>query len=992
MKVSVVIPCYNMGAYVNDAVESVYGQSFKDYELIIVDDGSTDLVTHLELKRIQKQYPEIKIFYKKNSGLAGARNYGVERAKGVYITCLDADDMLADKYLEKTVSVFEEDQNGKIGFVTTWLQEFGERKNLWETSGFDIPKLLVNNVVHAGSLFRKEVWEKIGGYQKMDIGGYEDWNFWLSIVEKNYEWTVIKKPLFYYRIRENSMLADSSIVHVDIYKMLHDLHRNLFDAYSKELVMENAKELKTLHDIIKEKDKSITELEAYKDEVLELRTQVFKLRDEIHTLRNSRVFGKIIKVRESVGDVRHKIRRLPRTGLHKVRVVVAPFVPGPARRALKRVYKKGTARLNSPKPATTQLVENKKWDNGIPLVSVVIPYYNRADTIDETLYSLDSQTYRDFETIIVDDGSNDLVSVKKIEELKKARHGFNIIQQKNSGVASARNNGINRAQGKYIICLDSDDILEPTFIEKCTILLEVTPDISLTTSHKNMFGVINERYENAPYSSLELSRNNMVITAAEFKKEAWEASGGYKSGIGYEDWEYWINLAEHGFWGKLIPETLFRYRTSMQSRYVEDKDAHWRTIKDIRNLHPKYKKHILLLLAKKREVKHIVDPRTGFKNLNQQDAYQQQSNDKPNILVAVPWMTFGGAETLIVNFCNEIKDNFNLSFVTGLQSEHEWEYKFKEISERIYHLTNLFDEKSLYVEFISNYIMTRDIQILHIIHTSFMTGMLPELKKRHPNLKIIFTVFNDRAEHFNNSISEQQFINAYSTDNSAVANHYKRELEKDKVATVIPNGINSSDVFNPAMLNRGQHRSALGLEENDLAVFFIGRLSEEKNPDVFLHAANTVTKGNNQNVKFFVIGDGGMRPEVEKQVADINHPNVQYLGYQSEIAKYLVAADIFVLPSSVEGFPLSILEAMAMRVAVISSDVGAVSEVVESGVDGFVVTPGSAEEIVKTIVNLRKDQKLLESVKLKARQKIDQKYSNKLLGQNYTKLYKDILK
>jgi glycosyltransferase involved in cell wall biosynthesis len=98
------------------------------------------------------------------------------------------------------------------------------------------------------------------------------------------------------------------------------------------------------------------------------------------------------------------------------------------------------------------------------------------------------------------------------------------------------------------------------------------------------------------------------------------------------------------------------------------------------------------------------------------------------------------------------------------------------------------------------------------------------------------------------------------------------------------------------------------------------------------------------------------------------------------------------LPSSIEGFPLSILEAMAMRVAVVASDVGAVAEVVEDGKDGFVVRPGNVEDMVSAIGRLADDHKLLVSVKKNARQKVESKYSNVILGRNYKKLYEDFSK
>jgi glycosyltransferase involved in cell wall biosynthesis len=379
-------------------------------------------------------------------------------------------------------------------------------------------------------------------------------------------------------------------------------------------------------------------------------------------------------------------------------------------------------------------------------------------------------------------------------------------------------------------------------------------------------------------------------------------------------------------------------------------------------------------------------PAESFINLNNPRYYDIASNNNPNVLVALPWMTFGGAETLITNFCNEINDNYNLDFVTGLNSAHEWEYKFKELSNNIYHLTNLFDSTDYYAEFISNYIKTRKIDILHIIHTSVFFKALPIIKKRNPNLKVVVTVFNDRAEHFYRAVENEEWIDVLSTDNISVKNHYQRVLKTDKPVQVIPNGINCYDIYNPALFNRKAIREEMELAGNDLAVFFIGRLSEEKNPDVFCKVAKNLI--GEKNLKFFVIGDGPARQDVEKLIKDINSKSITYLGYKSEVAEYLSAADIFVLPSSIEGFPLSILEAMAMRVACVASDVGAVAEVIDNGENGFVVKPGSVQEISEVIKKLNNDKDELMRIKNNARKKVEKTYSNKLLGDNYKKLYK----
>lgn len=739
-------------------------------------------------------------------------------------------------------------------------------------------------------------------------------------------------------------------------------------------------------DKITELELKIIDLTA---EIVTLRAELFTKRDEIHTMRSSRVLGKIIKARDVIGSPYTLVKR----SANKTRRTVAKYIPDsirlPLMKSLRKTRDDVKQGMNRYKNSVIHIVEvdNDVWEKITPLVSVVIPYYNRGDTIDDTLESLNSQTYRDFEVIIVDDGSPHEESIKKLKTIKNAGYDARFIYQQNQGVAATRNNGIKEARGKYIVCLDSDDVLEPTYIEKAVTVLETNPEFSVVSSYMNIFGIINEPFEHVDFDPLVIYTDNMIITAAMFTKKGWLTVGGYKSGIGYEDWEFWLNLTEHGFWAKQIKESLFRYRTSMQSRYIEDKDIHWNNLKLIRSLHPNYKNNIRSLLKTRQQRHEIINPATALINLG--NAHTVIPTSKANILITIPWMTFGGAETLIYNFCREIKDDYNITFVTGLTSINEWEYKFKEITENIYHLPNLFASEVLYLDYVSYQIIQKNIDTLHIIHNGFTFGMLEELKVRHPHLRVILTLFNDRAVYFEQSLGFEPFIDVYTSDNGFVIDHFKRELKSAKDLRVIPNGINSATEFNPTEHDRKKTREDLGLAINDVAIFYVGRLSEEKNPNIFLDAAKETLaiKAIGKNTKFIVIGDGGMKDDIVKQIDAIGSVQIQYLGYQSAIAHYLSAADIFVLPSSIEGFPLSLLEAMAMKVAVIASRVGGVPDIIKDGTNGFMVTPGSAKEIVEVIKKVSLDKALLTKVKNTSRMTVEAHYSNILLGNNYKKLY-----
>ena len=120
--VSVIMPCYNLGQYLDEAVDSVLSQTYQDFEIIIINDGSTDDLTNELLKGYNR--PKTSVYHTENQGLPATRNYGIEKATGKYICCLDADDKYHPEFLEKTVRVLDEDEGEDCGIVTTNFELF----------------------------------------------------------------------------------------------------------------------------------------------------------------------------------------------------------------------------------------------------------------------------------------------------------------------------------------------------------------------------------------------------------------------------------------------------------------------------------------------------------------------------------------------------------------------------------------------------------------------------------------------------------------------------------------------------------------------------------------------------------------------------------------------------------------------------------------------------------------------------------------------------
>lgn len=353
----------------------------------------------------------------------------------------------------------------------------------------------------------------------------------------------------------------------------------------------------------------------------------------------------------------------------------------------------------------------------------------------------------------------------------------------------------------------------------------------------------------------------------------------------------------------------------------------------------------------------------------------------------MPWLTFGGAETVVFNYCSRIKNLFNFSIFTGHPSSNEWEWRFKEIISNIFHLPVLFQgNREVELDFILNYIKVKKIDVVHIIHNSYFYWMVPRIKEAYPQIKIVSTAFNAIADHFMNSIEQAAFIDINTTDNTKVQHLFQQSGISEDKTVVIHNGIDCYEKFNPVNYDRKNERRKLGLENDDLAVYFIGRLSPEKNPNVFVDVAEKMLTENNRT-KFFIVGDGPMKNSIEKSINAIGNKNIRYLGYQDDIPRFLSTADVFVLPSKIEGFPLSNIEAMSMGVCVISSDVGGVSDAIKDGINGFLVQPGSSQMIVDKINSILFDEELKKIISENARKSVEENFSIELLANKYKEVY-----
>lgn len=223
-KFSVILPCYNLGSMLEDAVRSILRQTLDNIEVIVVDDVSPDENTKAVLKYLESH---ITVIYRpQNGGASAARNTGIKVANAEYILCLDADDMIEPTYLEEAYNLFEMDS--RIGIVAPYTKITGVRNGSWKPKdNTGLIDALVSSPIPNASCFRKQAWEESGGYDET-MRGYEDWEYWISILEKKWTIRVIPRLHYIYVTRAGSKVKTSNKNAADIVAHIVTKHEKVF--------------------------------------------------------------------------------------------------------------------------------------------------------------------------------------------------------------------------------------------------------------------------------------------------------------------------------------------------------------------------------------------------------------------------------------------------------------------------------------------------------------------------------------------------------------------------------------------------------------------------------------------------------------------------------------------------------------------------------------------------------------------------------------------
>lgn len=237
--VTVIVPAYNYANFIGECLDSVLSQTFKSWECIVIDNGSTDNTQEI-VKSYSNKDGRIKYHYTNQKGVSLARNLAVSLSQGTYLLPLDADDKIDPTYLEKAVNIMN--QNPEISLVYCNAILFGSVNKKWILPDFNYKAMLIENSIFCSALIKKNEFLAVNGYNVNMVEGFEDWDFWIKYLANNKKVYKLNDILFYYRIKQhsrNSVLDTEKQLRLrtQIYHNHKDIYHQFFSI--PELIYQN---------------------------------------------------------------------------------------------------------------------------------------------------------------------------------------------------------------------------------------------------------------------------------------------------------------------------------------------------------------------------------------------------------------------------------------------------------------------------------------------------------------------------------------------------------------------------------------------------------------------------------------------------------------------------------------------------------------------------------------------------------------------------------
>jgi glycosyltransferase involved in cell wall biosynthesis len=620
-----------------------------------------------------------------------------------------------------------------------------------------------------------------------------------------------------------------------------------------------------------------------------------------------------------------------------------------------------------------------------PLVTVVIPCFNYGRYAEEAVHSVLTQTLRNTEIILVEGGSTDAETPARLRKLEGAGlAGLRVVYREGTHLAGDnRNFGISLARGRYVCCLDADDLLDPAYLEVAAFLLEFCGLDFVSPSVQN-FGQNRERWIVGQPAWPAILQANQVSTVAVFRKQVWETIGGYRDwgkGKDYvpEDWDFWIRAVAAGFRGLSLelPMMMYRVRPRSLSRNGTASMAVWAE----------------RLAAEHAGLAGRPAPAEPPCRPAPRAAWESFEEDPPPagaVMMALPFFTEGGAEKIFQALARKWRERgAKLVVITTLELNPLIPDRLDVLrreTRHVYPLAQLFrGREDRAADFIYFLLRRHKVRLLYFAGSDLIYRLLPQIRSAFPHLRVVDQLFNDEV-HFHSNRALSRFIDCTIVPGSRIARRLTDEYgeEASRVA-IIPHGVPVPDV---AQVRTGlpPHGFPSGFSGKPVVGFF-GRFSEEKGPTDFVRIAAKIHE-RFPAARFVMTGEGPEMKAVQREIRRCGLLSRFCLpGFVEDVQPWVASADVVVVPSRLDGMPLIVFEAQGLARPVVASRTGSIPEVIEDGVTGFLRDPGDIEGFAEAVCRLLESAELRSRIGAAARGKVLREYGQDVMVERYFQLF-----
>jgi glycosyltransferase involved in cell wall biosynthesis len=592
-----------------------------------------------------------------------------------------------------------------------------------------------------------------------------------------------------------------------------------------------------------------------------------------------------------------------------------------------------------------------------PAASIVTPFYNvNPSEFEETAKSILQQSFQQWEWLIINDGSDSTSSVELLTIYQNIDQRVRVIDHaENLGISAARNTGFQSSQTDYVLLVDSDDLLEPTALEKWFWFLRSFSEYGFVKGYSIGFGARQYLWQKGFHLREAFLEENQVDPTSMIRKSVWEVVGGFDESIrdGLEDWDFWLRCADHGFWGTTIPEYLNHYRCR------EKHTDRWKNLTP-RNLRT-FRKKLRQRYPRLWEVgMPDIQPIRPADNLQctEKIFFNPLQKKSPSMLMLLPWLTTGGADKFNLDLLEQLTQNdWQVSIATTLYGDHSWLPEFERYTPDIFILSH-FLKAVHFLQFITYLIQSRQFDTVFISHSELAYLLLPYLRYQFPDVSfvdychVVETGWKEGG-YPRMSVQNQDYLNHSFTSSQQLRSWMIEQGGNSEKITVCYTGIDP-EKWKPNAYLRQQTRKKISITSDIPLILFVGRFCEQKQPELFVETIRIINQ-NGHSIRALMAGSGPKFANVQRLVRRHRlEKTITLTGDvpNHEILALLNAADIFFLPSAWEGISLSIYEAMACALPVMAADVGGQSELLTPECGLLVSHPRSASCYAEALTNL----------------------------------------